>query len=46
MYIRKDDVVEVVAGDDKGPRGKVLKVLHHVAQLLPSLDQRLGSVGG
>src|SRR5205814_602600 len=27
MYIRKDDVVEVVTGDDKGTRGKVLKVL-------------------
>src|SRR5919206_2544339 len=27
MYIRKDDVVEVIAGDDKGTRGKVLKVL-------------------
>ena len=27
MYIRKDDVVEVVAGDDKGTRGKVLRVL-------------------
>jgi large subunit ribosomal protein L24 len=27
MYIRKDDVVEVVAGDDKGTRGKVLKVI-------------------
>lgn len=27
MYIRKDDVVEVIAGDDKGTRGKVLRVL-------------------
>ncbi|GMV98420.1 MAG: hypothetical protein AMXMBFR83_27700 [Phycisphaerae bacterium] len=25
--IRKDDVVEVIAGDHKGERGKVLKVL-------------------
>ena len=24
MYIRKDDMVEVIAGDDKGTRGKVL----------------------
>lgn len=27
MYIRKDDTVEVIAGDDKGTRGKVLRVL-------------------
>src|SRR5262245_65804325 len=27
MYIRKDDVVEVIAGDDKGTRGKVLRVI-------------------
>ena len=27
MYIRKDDTVEVITGDDKGTRGKVLKVL-------------------
>ena len=27
MYIRKDDVVEVLTGDDKGTRGKVLRVL-------------------
>ena len=27
MYIRKDDVVEVVTGDDKGTRGKVLRVM-------------------
>ena len=27
MYIRKDDVVEVITGDDKGTRGKVLRVL-------------------
>lgn len=27
MYIRKDDVVEVTTGDDKGTRGKVLRVL-------------------
>jgi large subunit ribosomal protein L24 len=34
MYIRKDDVVEVVAGDDKGTRGKVLKVLRSRNQLV------------
>jgi large subunit ribosomal protein L24 len=34
MYIRKDDVVEVVAGDDKGTRGKVLKVLREKNQLV------------
>lgn len=27
MYIRKDDVVAVLAGDDKGKRGRVLRVL-------------------
>ena len=26
MHIRKDDTVEVIAGDDKGKRGKVLRV--------------------
>ena len=27
MYIRKDDIVEVLAGDDKGKRGKVVRLL-------------------
>jgi large subunit ribosomal protein L24 len=27
MHLRKDDVVEVIAGDDKGTRGKILRVL-------------------
>jgi large subunit ribosomal protein L24 len=27
MFIRKDDLVEILAGDDKGKRGKVLRVL-------------------
>jgi len=27
MHIRKDDIVLVTAGDDKGKRGKVLRVL-------------------
>ena len=27
MHIRKDDVVEVLTGDDKGKRGRVLRVL-------------------
>ncbi len=27
MFLRKDDVVVVIAGDDKGARGKVLRVL-------------------
>ena len=27
MHIRKDDIVVVLAGDDKGKRGKVLRVL-------------------
>jgi large subunit ribosomal protein L24 len=34
MYIRKDDVVEVVAGDDKGTRGKVLRVLRAKNQVV------------
>ena len=34
MYIRKDDVVEVVAGDDKGTRGKVLRVLRDKNQVV------------
>jgi len=27
MFIRKDDIVEVLTGDDKGKRGRVLRVL-------------------
>src|SRR5436309_8445394 len=27
MYIRKDDVVEILTGDDKGTRAKVLRIL-------------------
>ena len=27
MYICKNDVVQVIAGDDKGTRGKVIRVL-------------------
>jgi large subunit ribosomal protein L24 len=34
MYIRKDDVVEVVTGDDKGSRGKVLRVLRAKNQVV------------
>jgi large subunit ribosomal protein L24 len=34
VYIRKDDVVEVVAGDDKGARGKVLRVLRAKNQVV------------
>jgi large subunit ribosomal protein L24 len=34
MYIRKDDVVEVVAGDDKGTRGKVLRVIRAKNQVV------------
>jgi large subunit ribosomal protein L24 len=34
MYIRKDDVVEVIAGDDKGTRGKVLRVLREKNQVI------------
>ena len=34
MYIRKDDTVEVIAGDDKGTRGKVLRVLRAKNQVV------------
>lgn len=34
MFIRKDDVVQVVAGDDKGTRGKVLRVLRSKGQVV------------
>ena len=34
MHIRKDDQVEVIAGDDKGTRGKVLKVNRAKNQLV------------
>lgn len=34
MYIRKDDTVEVVTGDDKGTRGKVLRVLRDKNQVV------------
>ena len=27
MYIRKDDIVVILTGDDKGKRGKVLRVM-------------------
>ena len=29
MNIRKDDIVEVLTGEDKGKRGRVLSVLYH-----------------
>ena len=34
MYIRKDDTVEVMTGDDKGTRGKVLRVLRSKNQVV------------
>src|SRR5437868_13483198 len=34
MYIRKDDTVEVITGDDKGTRGKVLRVLREDGKLV------------
>jgi large subunit ribosomal protein L24 len=34
MWIRKDDLVEVTAGDDKGKRGKVLRVLRAEGKVL------------
>src|SRR6188768_2900128 len=41
MYIRKDDVVEVIAGDDKGTRGKVLRVLRDKNQLVVEAVNRV-----
>ena len=32
--IRVDDTVEVIAGDDRGVRGKVLSVDHHAGKLV------------
>ena len=34
MYIRKDDVVQILAGDDKGKRGRVLKVNRKIGKIL------------
>jgi len=34
MYIRKDDTVEILAGDDKGKRGRVLRVFRADGKLL------------
>src|SRR6185295_262946 len=33
MHIKKDDVVEIIAGDDKGKRGRVLSVNREVGKL-------------
>ena len=34
MYICKNDVVQVIAGDDKGTRGKVLRVLRSEGKIV------------
>jgi len=34
MHIKIDDTVEVIAGDDRGVRGKVLKVDHQAGKIL------------
>ena len=34
MHIRIDDTVEVLAGDDRGERGKVLSVDHQAGKLI------------
>src|ERR1700754_3148377 len=34
MYIRKDDTVVILGGDDKGKRGKVLRVLREKGQVV------------
>lgn len=34
MHIRKDDIVAILAGDDKGKRGKVLRVIRSKNKVL------------
>ncbi len=34
MHIRKDDLVEVITGDDKGTRGRVLRVNHDTQKIV------------
>ena len=34
MFIRKDDTVAILAGDDKGKRGKVLRILREEGKVL------------
>ena len=34
MHIRKDDTVEVISGDDKGKRGRVLRTIPDVDKLV------------
>ena len=34
MYIRKEDLVEVLCGDDKGKRGKVVRILREKEQVV------------
>ena len=34
MHIRKDDIVVVLTGDDKGKRGRVLRVLNKTGKVL------------
>jgi large subunit ribosomal protein L24 len=34
MHIRKDDIVAVLSGDDKGKRGKVMRVLRSTNKVL------------
>jgi len=34
MHIRKDDIVEVLTGDDKGKRGRVLRVMRADGKLV------------
>jgi large subunit ribosomal protein L24 len=34
MHIRKDDIVQVLTGDDKGKRGRVLRVLNKTGKVL------------
>jgi large subunit ribosomal protein L24 len=34
MHIKTDDIVEVIAGDDRGVRGKVLNVDHRAGKMI------------
>lgn len=34
MHIKVEDTVEIIAGDDRGERGRVLKVDHHAGKIV------------
>ena len=46
MFIRKDDTVAILAGDDKGKRGKVLRILREEGKVLVDVANPLDFSGG